>query len=114
MKRGDRFIMSKQIGNILLHRPLNNIAEIKGFANGQAIVLIDGRQYLLPIDKFMEFIIEKVEGPALKNVQKARTRSERAPLLIESEPTPEPKPDPEPASEPTPEPPDDLYDDDYI
>ena len=124
MIRGDKFIISKQIGNILLHRPQGNVAEVKSFVDGKIIIKIDDRQYLLPIDTFSNYIIDKIKPTRAITAMSVNAAINRAPLIIEKvSPTPGTKPTPEP--EPTPEPdntivtpsdPDkDLYDDEeYI
>lgn len=130
MKRGDKFIISKQLGNVLLHRPESNVAEVKYFLSDKVVVQINSKQYILPIGKFEEYVLEKIEPTKEKpikittgDVNKVHVIPEKPP--VEPEPIPEPTPDPIPEPEPTPEPDntvvtppdpdDDLYDEDeYI
>lgn len=139
MKRGDKFIISKQLGNVLLHRPESNVAEVKYFLSDKVVVQINNKQYVLPIGKFEEYVLEKIEPTKEKpikiatgDVNKAHMIPEKPPVkpeptpdsIPEPEPTPELTPDPIPEPEPTPEPdniivnppdPDsDLYDEDYL
>ena len=125
MKRGDKFIISKQLGNVLLHRPESNVAELKYFLADKVVVQISNKQYVLPIGKFEEYVLEKIEPTKEKPIKIATGDVNKAHLIPEKPPVkPEPTPDPIPEPEPTPEPdniivnppdPDsDLYDEDYI
>jgi len=125
VKRGDKFIISKQLGNVLLHRPESNVAEVKYFLSDKVVVQINNKQYVLPIGKFEEYVLEKIEPTKEKpikiatgDVNKAHMIPEKPP--VKPEPTPDPILEPEPTPEPDniivnpPDPDSDLYDEDYI
>lgn len=109
MIRGDRFIISSQILSILSHRPEGNVAEVKNFVNGQMIVQIGDRQYLLPIEEFKNYIVKEIKAEKPRTIQTAVARVRRAPVIIERT---QPKPKPVPKPEPKPKPPSD--EEDYI
>jgi len=71
MKPGDRFIISYQIGNVILHKPSDNQAKVVAFVGTDVLFQIGTQQYILPIDVFKQFIIEKVKKENVKSVNRA-------------------------------------------
>lgn len=71
MKPGDRFIISYQIGNVILHKPSDNQAKVIAFVGTDVLFQIGTQQYILPIDVFKQFIIKKVKKENVKSVNRA-------------------------------------------
>ena len=71
MKPGDKFIVSSQIGNVILHRPDSNTAKIIAFVNGDVLVQIGETQHILPIDVFKQYIVESVSAEKKTTTQMA-------------------------------------------
>jgi len=100
MIRGDKFIISNQILGMLSHRPESNIAEVRNFVNGQMIVKIGDRQYLLPIEEFKNYIVKEITTERPRTVQMAVTQARRAPVMVErTQPAPKPVPIPKPPND---------------
>jgi len=111
MIRGDKYIISKQIGNILMSRPESNVAEVKSFVEGNILFKIGKMQYILPINIFSGYIIEKISPDKPKEIRIATAAVNKTPFVITkpdvtpTEPTTEPVHNdttPEPTTKPAP------------
>ena len=84
MKRGDKFTISKQIGNVLLQRPTGNIAEIKGFLGSNVLFAIGSVQYVLPVEIFKKYIINSIENRKYSKPRLAKIKK-TPPMVIEED-----------------------------
>jgi len=71
MKPGDRFLISHQIGNVTLHKPSTNIAKIVAFVGSDVLIQIGNNQYILPINIFENYIVEKIEDEKVSTMKRA-------------------------------------------